>query len=586
MEERILLSEKELENQLSSIVHFLSVVHPSLTGAASARPCIEIRPIVRGKKDYKLSRSLNIWDLSEKSISRLKSFLELHNGQPCCLYYSVYCFDNNTDTKTQHGVSGTKGKISINTALYTNEIVLDFDHIGEEEYISLSEKFESLGISPLWVFTGHGYQAHILLNEQIYDKNNLFFMVHLFRSKGFMCDVACVDAARVMRLPDTFNCKCFKDKDYAHELSAPPKCYIVNDSSKRYTGQFIIDKLNTLPTVSAVDEEFLSTLSPQQKLPALDHDDLDQFSKKNGLTYDQIMVLNKLEYPYINKFAIPAPISKMLAHTPKGYRNKVLGFLVRYFKKFLELSERQTYEILSIWAENACKPAYNADEDFDADFKRFYHFYNGLNYDADLTKKYGYIDFDNLWELRKQDIAIPNHFFEEFATLDGKAVRAYLAIKLLEHIKKPTTIEDLAKQLNISERALRPTLQTLVKTNHVYLVKGNRTKKIPHEYKSTKIVPSSTGSQIMSFNDVKAYISELYEEGSRGNGELKLFLYMRYKFFSGEIFMSQENLGNHIGLKQNSISVITKKLEDKYFISITKKYLSPTIFSCVYSLLR
>lgn len=587
MESNIYLTAEELDLQLNGIIDFLSIVHPSLTGSLSTRPCIEIRPILRGKKDYKLSRSLNIWDLSDKSISRLKSFLKLHNGQPSCLYYSVYSFDNQMETKTKRGTAAVKGKISSNSALFTNEIVLDFDDINEKEFISLSERISALDIKPLWVFTGHGYQAHILLNEQTYDKHTLFYMVHLFRSKGFYADENCTDAARVMRLPETFNCKCFnKDKAYENELTAPPKCVIEKESSVRYTLQDVVNRLQTLPTISKVDEDLLTALFSEQNAmaeTAAASDECLTFSKEISLSCDQIMVLNKLEYPFINQFAIPAPISKMLAHTPLGYRNKVLGFLIRYFKVYLKLSKEQIYKILSIWARSACEPAF---DDFNIDFSRIYSTYNGFKYDSTLTKKFGYIDFENLIELRKQDIVIPNHFFEEFPTLDGKMVRAYLAIRLLEHIGKTPTQESLSKLLHVSERALRPTLQALIKTRHVYLVEGNRTKKIPHEYHSTKIFASSNGSQVFSYNDIKAYITELFEDGNRGNGELKLYLFMRYKFYTGEIYMAQDNLGRNIGLKQNSISVLTKKLEEKYFISITRNYFTRTLFSCVYSLLR
>ncbi len=584
MTNKLLLTTDDLTVQLDRIIHFLSVIHPALTAEATSRPCIEIRPILRGKKDFKLSRSLNLWDLSEKSISYLKTFLELHNGEPCCLYYSVYSFDNNADVTTQRGTKGVKGKISSNTALFTTEIVLDFDNIDYKAFKSLSKDIKKLGINPMWVYTGHGYQAHILLNERAYDKNILFYMVHLFRSKGFMCDESCVDPARVMRLPETFNCKCFVDETYANEQESPPKCEIVADSLDRYSLDDIISKLSSLPTINNESEELLTNLAPQQlKISGVEDLSSGKSSKKASETDNQMMMLSKLEYPYLNQFSMPTPITHMLAHTDRGTRNKVLGFLIRYFKMYLRLSERQSYDILKIWSENACTPAYT---EFDVDFKRIFHNYNGFNYDGELTKKYGYIDFENLVELRKQDIAIPNNFFEDFPVLDGKAVRAYLAIRLLEHINKPTTQENLTNILKISERALRTTLQDLIKTKHVFLVKANRTKKIPQEYHSTKFVPSSKGSQILSFNDIKAYITELYEDGSRGNGELKLFLYMRYKFYTGDIFMTQENLGKNIGLKRNSVSVITKKLEEKYFISITKNYLSAGIYSCIYSLLR
>ena len=206
------LSELQLKEQFDTIVEFLSAVHPTLLLQEGYKPCIEIRPILRSeKKEYILNRSLNLWDLSDASLKRLMSFLDRHNGKPTCIYYSVFSFDNNMDAVTAQGKKAKTGKITKMSALNTDEIALDFDKIGYNEFIEIKERFEAMGIYAIWVFSGHGYQAHILLDKSLSDKNMLKRAVYKFRSKGFDCDEACIDPARVMRLPGTFNCKCLTD---------------------------------------------------------------------------------------------------------------------------------------------------------------------------------------------------------------------------------------------------------------------------------------------------------------------------------------------------------------------------------------
>lgn len=181
---------------------------------------------------------------------------------------------------------------------------------------------------------------------------------------------------------------------------------------------------------------------------------------------------------------------------------------------------------------------------------------------------------------------IPYSFFASFEELDAKAVRLYLGIKLLEHIEETVTQERLVSLLGISDRALRPTLQSLVKSHHVYLKKGNARLKIPNTYHTHRIYSSEERQAVFSYNDIRAYVTELYDTGNRGNGELKLYLFMRWKFAAGELFMSQENLGKSTGLAQNSISDIVYKLQDKQFLKIEKIRRNRFIESCVYTLWR
>jgi len=571
------------QEQLDTICTFLSLVHPSLvTPTEGFRPCVEIRPITRGFKDYNLSKSLNLWDLSKESISRLEEFLALHHDQPTCIYYSVFSYDNHMKSTTKRGTQAKSGKITVASAIDTCEIALDFDGIGFEEYTDLADKLEEMGIYALWVFTGHGYQAHILLNEPLRDKAILKNFVYLARAKGFNCDPACVDPARVMRLPGTRNNKCFAEKtSYEYERKDPPQCRITMESEERYSIGKLISSFESLPTVSEEDEKvYLNGTKepkPAKTTPA------KKAGKTSKTADDVTLEVRRVEYPYIQDFDLPEAVSKMLSYAPEGYRNRVLGSLMKYFTKQHRLGKEALHQIFSIWAEEACDPAY-AEDEFEADFSRFYYF-GGLNYDPSLARMYGPIDFTGLIELRKKDLFIPHKFFKAFGELSGQAVRLYLAIKMFEHTNEDCTMEALTKLLDLSDRAIRTTMRELTDKHMVYAKNGVRKLKVPNTYHTDHFVSAKEGYMSFSYNDIKAYVTELYKDGSHGNGELKIYLYLRWKFYSGNIFVSQSTLGEALGLAQNSISVIVNRLQDRHFLKIEKKYYN-RMESCRYTLLR
>lgn len=578
---------EEAQEQLETICHFLSLVHPSLVTAPDGfRPGVEIRPIPRGKKDFALYKSFNLWDLSEDTISRLRDFLALHYGQPTCIYYSVFTYDNHMKALTKRGTQAKAGKITVASALDTSEIALDFDGIGPEEYIKLVSRLEDMGIYALWVFTGHGFQAHILLDTPLQDKDILQKFVYLVRAKGFDCDPACVDPARVMRLPGTRNNKCFASESYANERNDPPRCQITMESDRRYELSRLISSFEALPTVSREDEEiYFNGGKPSKESNSSGTKTAGKGKKKTeqSASDEDSFELRRVDYPYIHAFDLPEAIMKMLSYTPEGYRNKVLGTLLKYFLKQHRLGKDALHQIFSIWAKEACDPVYD-EEEFEKDFNRFYYF-GGLNYDPSMARKFGSIDFSGLIELRKKDVVIPHKFFKLFGELSGQAIRLYLAIKMLEHTEEECTAVKLTELLDISIRSFRRSIVELTDCHLIFTKKGVTRNKIPDTYHSDHFNTAKDGYIPLPYNDIKAYVTELYEPGSRGNGELKLYLYLVWKFYSRNIFVSQKTLGENLGLAQNSISVIVNKLHSRHFLKIEKKYYRG-LESCRYTLLR
>lgn len=570
----LMFHPSDLEYQLDTIVDFLSLTHPYLLDSSKNTTCVELRPILRKGKDYKLSKSLALWNLDEKGIGYLRNFLEEHNGIPACLFYSIFSFDYHKKNPPEKRYR--KGRINSHNAMFTNEIVLDFDGITAEEQRQIHQRLLDVQIAPYWIFTGHGYHAHILLDEDVYQLDVLKEFIALFRRRGFPVDEACKDAARLMRLPMTYNVKSFAKGD-TFEKKNPPLCEPLQYSNYRYSLNELRYKLAQIPETV----EFVEKPSPEREK------DQKKAICPAPIPNAEHIELKKNVYPYISNYTIPDAVCKMLSHTPKGFRNSALGFLIGYFHRTVFMPKERIYQILSIWSEEACVPKMDKFQ-FQEDFNRIYHTYGGLPYDSKLASKFGLIPFESDLIISKKEVAISNHFFASIKTMTGKLVRMYLAIKLLEHVDKAATQEELSDLLKISTRSVRTTLQELVKTPHCYMVKGNAKNKIPNTYHTDIFYDHTLGHSLFSYNDLKCYVSELFDDRKRGNNELKLYLYMQYRFRSGEIFMSQSTFGEKLGLKQNSVSEIVSRLVDKGFLRVEKRRheLLPHFTKCYYILLR
>lgn len=570
----IYFTETELEAQLKTTIDFLSQVHPELNSKGYQSTCVELRPINRsGEFNISLNRSLNLWRLDDKSIDLLRDFLYKHNGQPYCLYYSVFAYDYQKESYTKTGKKAIKGKITSDSALYTNEIVLDFDAVSYVGFEQIVQDLNKIGIEGLWVFTGHGYQLHILLDNPLYDSRNLYKLVYLFRAKGFMCDPTCVDAARLMRLPFTYNCKCFANEEYDEEFNSPPLCKIIKESNKRFSLEEIIDKLLSLPTVNLKDEEYYN------KKLASEPEVKEELREDVSEDVSEEVSLGMIEYPEFLDFDdLPEAIVKMLKCTPMGFRNNALGLLIKYFKNYLMFGKDQIFSILKVWAESACDPAYNP-LDFHKDFERLYQG-GGLNYSAELAKQFGYIDFENQIQLHRDNkVFISNSLFQNIKDIDGNVLRVYLAVKILEHGNSENdteneikiTIDALADVTGMSIRNLKRVLQTAKSMKLLYVKQGVKRKGEPNTYHCNQIRDLDVGFKALSVNDLEVYLSTS-KRLKLSNNELKLYLFMLYKFYTKDRAMSLKKMGEFIGCAESTVSELVSSLRKKRYLRVEKIY--------------
>ena len=217
-----------------------------------------------------------------------------------------------------------------------------------------------------------------------------------------------------MRLPGTINNKCFQDETYAAERENPPVCSITQDSRERYALEDIMEKLDKLPTLSVEDEKAYLGLSAPSAAEKEETPAPKASAKSKQDVFPEEITLRKIEYAHLSQYDLPSPVEKMLAYTPKGYRNSALGFMIKFFKTQYKMGKAAIFETLELWSREACEPAYDPKE-FTDDFARLYYQYNGLGYDPALARMFGIIDFENLILLRKKDIHIPQKFFRAFS---------------------------------------------------------------------------------------------------------------------------------------------------------------------------
>lgn len=578
-------TEEEINKAARGIRYFLSKVHPTLENNSDRTACVCILPIQRNKSqigyDFDFNRPLPIWRWDEKSEEKLIALLKTINGQPIDLYYGIFNFNYHKETKTKEGKVAQKGIVNNQNAMYSMEFFMDFDNCNHEQYLKYKEMLEDIGIECLWVFTGHGYQAHILLTEKNHaDYNNLPRFVYVARSRGLDIDTKCKDSARKSRLPQWTNYKCYEQEKYKNELDNPPKTKGLANTDKHYTIEEVFAKLEMLPitnpeeleTLNGIEKQRFSKIEEKEDITLLNFNNKEIINKSKKLED-----LRQIKYKYIDIKDYPEPVQRMLMECREGYRNDTLGFLVRWFKSYIRLPKENTKETLQQWHHEATTYI----ETFKNDFERFWNI-NGLNYSAELTKEFGYVDFENNLFIKKdRDIEIPNVLIDLLGQVDKAAIKVYLALKMTEHLEKETTLENIVKISELSRATVFRGLEILKCKQHVYAEKRYKKDKEVYIYKTQKILDINKGYTVISFDNAKCMLKELK------NNSVKLYLYMLRKCFNNKYCtINQNDLAIAIGVARNSITAITKDLEENNYIVIEKLQVGPNIYSNAYKLKR
>lgn len=565
--EALVLTGEQEQEQLTTILDFLKLVHPSLKRDGN-KAFVELRGIAR---DYDAvpfhvrNNSYNTCSLRGKDIDILKAWLSKHNGLPTCLYYSVYTYDRWMKTFTKAGKEAQDGKITETAALYCEELPLDFDHIGEKDMKQYDAMFASVGIEPLWVSSGHGYQCHILLTDKISDQSMMQYLVHLVIAKGFAhVDPVCVDKARVMRLPGTFNCKCFeKSTKYPEERQNPPRTAIVKLTTKRMSLNGLVDALNTLPTVDW--EEQVKALDIYEQA---EQNRLDAQAPAEEKEHLKPLYSGALEAA-IASDGFPLAVKRALTYTPQGFRAQTLAFLMYFLNRYLKFSATAIREDLKIWAEEACVPALeNFNEVFSSSWP------GTGKYDLKkLSKQHGFFELKTYGHINSE-LYIPNKLLAEISKVGMQSITVYLGLLMAEHDGLQGTIANVSACSSTCSRATRKGLKTLVSKGYVRFIAGNRRGGTPDIYSVSKIQAPGNGYLAVNFLAAKQYVT-------LPSAELCLFLLLRQNcLYKTDAIINQTVLSQKLGCDRTYVCACMKSLAKRKFISVEHTYIDKVMYRC------
>lgn len=564
-------TEKQIEIQAEKQIRFLKAVHPQLADTHWNEARVELRPIKRDPdlKDY--LRSFGTWHFSEKDAVVLKRFLQQINGKGFDLYYSAFAFDYSMEVYKKDGVKYEKGKVNAENALFTSILAADFDGITAEEFQSEKQRLLDVGIETIDVFSGHGWQSVILLSHRVSDKEILKKFTELMTAKGFKVDSAIIDAARVLRMPYSFNCKAL-DKKTKYYDPVNPQIVATTDhfwTERRYHVTEVFERLNSLPDVIKQSDPL--TEVELMTIATAPLSNLERKAEKKDAKKDiEIVEVKQVDVEYLKTVysmldfeRLPLAVQKMLAGSQERIRNKVMFFIIPFFKNKLGLNIQAIKQILVLWGER-CRPALDADYII-KEVNRIYKMGFPANfgkYTAEMLKAYGYLVTDEY--LIRDQVKIPNAFFDYFNVLPDGAVRIYLSIKMAAEIKdkKEFTKMDIQYFSNMSERTVERNIKALVEKNMVSKRRSNRRKGEAYVYYPTPYF--STGEGYTSFGN--ALVDKMLKELT--DGEMKLYCCIRYKagYQEESFWASQKHIADEIGKTQQGVSLLSDNLDKKGFL--------------------
>ncbi|WP_025680640.1 helix-turn-helix domain-containing protein [Paenibacillus massiliensis] len=568
-----ILNDGLIEKQVGKQIRFLKAVHPQLADDHWNEGRVELRPVKRDPSLKEFLRSYGTWHFNEKDTAKLKEFLLRLNGKGVDLYFSSFAFDYGIDVYKKDGKKYEKGKVNNENAMFTSILPMDFDGISADEFRAQKKRLIDLGIETIDIFSGHGYQSFVLLSHRVTDKEIYKKFTTLMLAKGFKVDEAVQDPARVLRMPYSFNCKAL-DPNSKYYSVTKPEIVATTDvywTERRYHVTDIFEKLNGLPDVikqiESLSEIELNSIRTAP-LNGADRRGKKERRKQEIEAVGEIKIETlKAVYSMLDFERLPDAVQKMLAGSQEGLRNKVMMFIIPFFRNTLGLSIQTIKEILVLWGER-CSSSLDHQYVLDEVDRIYTKGFKGKfgKYTEELRLAYGYLEFGKY--TKKNKIIIPNDFFEDLSALSDGAVHIYMAMILgesLEGIKNFGKL-DIQRYAQISERTLERNMKELVLKGHVTKRRGNRRTGEGIAYYLNPFFNSVSGFTALDNATVKLMLKELTD------GELKLYSFLS-KIVSqkgADCWASQKYIAQKIGKKgHDSISKMTASLHKKGFI--TKK---------------
>lgn len=567
----ITLSPSEIEQQADNIIEFLKVVHPHVSEEHYETGGIEIRPVKRDRYEFEYVKSYNTFRFtSPKDRELLIKFLTKINGKGFCLYYSIFTFNK----------EGKEITINNDNALFTTTLMADFDNMNQSEFSKYKELFESVGLETYDIFSGFGIQSLVLLNRRCYDKEILRKFTEMLISKGFDVDSSIINASRIARLPYTRNNKELDQTQTNKYNPIDPELPLalpLNKIPQRYSIGEVFEKVNQLPTIIPISSELeketkqeaIETIEQTQTQP-ITFEEREEVKNNKKKEIEVNIFEAKAQYDKFLDFdALPTTIQKILAsHTPEGLRNKVLLFLIPFFKNDMGFKPYEAQAVLRIWGSR-CNPMIESDE-MDREVERLWKYkidYKTGYYTQELAQVYGYLDMTVIRD--RSSLSIPHAFLELFKLKEFNpgVVRFYLMLLWAFHKNKDlinVTLEEAAKITEVSEITAKRHMKVLV-NNGLMIFKKRDQKSGTLQIHYPSPIAKAAGSRKVPIS----LLNDMYKRKELNDAEAMLYLYFKLELAyskSGIIVTSQSKIAQANAKTQPNITQLTNTLNDKEYI--------------------
>ena len=580
------LTKEEVKEQAEGIFNFLKLTHPYINnkkifykeGQAAEEQinadsvAIELRALRRDRPDRPYYRSFKLYRFADSELERLYKFLlELNNKEiPYCLYYSVYCFDNNIMAVNK------QGKKSENNAIATQVLVMDFDNISEDEFILERLQLAKLGLETLDVFSGHGFQSIILLDKMTEDKDLLKRFTNLMLKKGFRVDHKIKDCARIMRLPFTYNSKELSKTSIENPCII--KTFIYSNTDKRYDLEYVLERLESLESVVEIKEiekveEVEGTVVKTEVITenkVVKNNVIQLKDSLEDLTYNKERLAEL--YTMLDVESLPEPVLKMLEGFRMGYANSMLLFLTIYLKEqgypkstivqaMLVLAEQDKFNYA--WNKNVVKSEVN----------RFY--YSDYDWRSIFTtelQSFGYVEY-NLVD--KSILTINNYVFKNLNKISSSAFYIYLKLLLKQDMtgQRVFTLDEICEAVGYKRRAIFKHLDDLVKVKLIDKQRQNRRRGEEYKYYLSIFTVDNIGFTKISKGSIKLLLN-MVDFKQINQTEFVVSMYFKYVCYGGkrESNIGQETIAEALGVNKSTISRAVDGMEKVELIYREKEY--------------
>jgi len=591
--------KSELNEQLEGIWEFIKKIHPELRNSkysnkllreiniAPSDLAIELRALRRDVEGNPMYCNHRVYNYGDKQKQSLEQFLKKLNDKeiPYCLYYSTYCFNSNVLAVSQSGniAKEWNNRIALNNAVGTHILIWDFDHIDENEFIQIKCKLLRMGLETLDVFTGHGYQSIILLNDLSLDKELLKeFTVGLWE-RGFDVDLKIKDCARIMRNPDGFN-----SKDVLSGGEMIPT-YIYSDIDKRYALEDVRRILNSTPKIrecKSIDKP-KKECKTEIKVENKPMEAIKEIKEVNGLNKNRLndRELEKL-YPMLNIDKLEDAVKLMLSGFQNGRANNMLMFIVLYLK------EQGYAKSIIVDVVNILKDldTYNYSWsylDTNIEVSRFYfnNKYTSKTIFLSELQDFGYIEY----VLNNNEvITINNYIFTKLADMSSSAFYIYSKLLEKEHSNNTSvyTANEIADIAGVTRRCINKHINDLVKAKLLDKKRANRRNNEEYTFYLSKFEQHRelgyTKFNVGSFKLLTRMVK--YKELT--TTQLVICMYIKYVCYNGKqnCCISQNTLSSVIGISQSGISKAFKSVEDTELIKRDKVEINDFQFKYNYTI--